>query len=117
MAVDLSTAILQLSENGDLQRIHDKWLSSDACSSQTNPVDENRLSLDSFWGLFLVCGIACSIGLLLFFWRIWQQYRLVNKDDEEEAARERELPPDDGSRRSTQRATSFKSILDIKEKE
>ncbi|XP_027170279.1 glutamate receptor 3.4-like isoform X1 [Coffea eugenioides] len=117
LAVDLSTAILQLSENGDLQRIHDKWLSSDACSSQPNPVDENRLSLDSFWGLFLVCGIACSIGLLLFFWRIWQQYRLVNKDDEEEAARERELPPDDGSRRSTQRATSFKSILDIKEKE
>ncbi|CDP11785.1 unnamed protein product [Coffea canephora] len=117
LAVDLSTAILQLSESGDLQRIHDKWLSSDACSSQTNPVDENRLSLDSFWGLFLVCGIACSIGLLLFFWRIWQQYRLVNKDDEEQAARERELPPDDGSRRSTQRATSFKSILDRREAE
>ncbi|KAK9133465.1 hypothetical protein Scep_012993 [Stephania cephalantha] len=28
LAVDLSTAILQLSENGDLQRIHDKWLYS-----------------------------------------------------------------------------------------
>jgi ionotropic glutamate receptor len=26
LAVDLSTAILQLSESGDLQRIHDKWM-------------------------------------------------------------------------------------------
>ncbi|KAK6141169.1 hypothetical protein DH2020_025087 [Rehmannia glutinosa] len=29
LAIDLSTAILQLSENGELQRIHDKWLSWD----------------------------------------------------------------------------------------
>ncbi|KAK3224154.1 hypothetical protein Dsin_011179 [Dipteronia sinensis] len=29
----VSTAILQLSENGDQRRIHDKWLTRSACSS------------------------------------------------------------------------------------
>ncbi|PHU19526.1 Glutamate receptor 3.4 [Capsicum chinense] len=52
LAIDLSTAILQLSENGELQRIHDKWLSNNGCSSQNNQVDDTRLSLKSFWGLY-----------------------------------------------------------------
>ena len=30
----MSTAILKLSENGDLQRIHDKWLMRSACTAQ-----------------------------------------------------------------------------------
>ncbi|KAL1370655.1 hypothetical protein AAHE18_01G076600 [Arachis hypogaea] len=30
LAIDVSTAILKLSENGDLQRIHDKWLTRSA---------------------------------------------------------------------------------------
>nr|6R85_A Chain A, Glutamate receptor 3.3,Glutamate receptor 3.3 [Arabidopsis thaliana]6R85_B Chain B, Glutamate receptor 3.3,Glutamate receptor 3.3 [Arabidopsis thaliana]6R88_A Chain A, Glutamate receptor 3.3,Glutamate receptor 3.3 [Arabidopsis thaliana]6R88_B Chain B, Glutamate receptor 3.3,Glutamate receptor 3.3 [Arabidopsis thaliana]6R88_C Chain C, Glutamate receptor 3.3,Glutamate receptor 3.3 [Arabidopsis thaliana]6R88_D Chain D, Glutamate receptor 3.3,Glutamate receptor 3.3 [Arabidopsis thalian len=32
LAIDLSTAILELAENGDLQRIHDKWLMKNACT-------------------------------------------------------------------------------------
>ncbi|XP_022885901.1 glutamate receptor 3.5-like isoform X2 [Olea europaea var. sylvestris] len=34
LVIDLSTAILQLSENGELQRIHDKWLTQNECSVQ-----------------------------------------------------------------------------------
>ncbi|KAJ0966127.1 hypothetical protein J5N97_027265 [Dioscorea zingiberensis] len=74
LAEDLSTAILTLSENGDLQKIHDKWLTTSDCSSQDNAIDSNRLSLKSFWGLFLICGIACFIALLVFFLRICWQY-------------------------------------------
>ncbi|KNA07612.1 hypothetical protein SOVF_170050 [Spinacia oleracea] len=75
LAVDLSTAILQLSENGELQRIHDKWLtSSGSCSSQSNQVDDNRLSLKSFWGLFLICGVTCFFALSIFFCRVCYQY-------------------------------------------
>ncbi|KAE8680966.1 hypothetical protein F3Y22_tig00111356pilonHSYRG00021 [Hibiscus syriacus] len=36
LAVDLSTAILRLSENGELQKIHDKWLINSECSIQIN---------------------------------------------------------------------------------
>lgn len=72
LAVDLSTAILQLSESGDLQKIHDKWLSKKECT--TVDVNSNKLALTSFWGLFLICGIACVIALIVFFARVFGQY-------------------------------------------
>lgn len=67
LAVDMSTAILQLSETGDLQRIHDKWMTRSSCSLDNAEIDSDRLQLKSFWGLFLICGIACFIALLLHF--------------------------------------------------
>ncbi|VFQ61748.1 unnamed protein product [Cuscuta campestris] len=86
LAVDMSTAILQLSENGELQRIRDKWLSNkeeDGCPSQgTHQAsdngdgdDDSRLSLKSFWGLFLICGIACTVAITAFLCRVCLQYR------------------------------------------
>ncbi|KAL2328344.1 hypothetical protein Fmac_021771 [Flemingia macrophylla] len=83
LAIDLSTAILQLSENGDLQKIHDKWLSNQEC---TTVDDSNKLALTSFWGLFLICGIACAIALTVFFARLYCQYNKFSpepKNDEE----------------------------------
>ncbi|XP_068646857.1 glutamate receptor 3.3-like [Aristolochia californica] len=67
LAVDLSTAILQLSENGDLQRIHDKWLRANACSLQNTEIDSDQLHFKSFWGLFLISGTACFLALLIYF--------------------------------------------------
>ncbi|XP_077246921.1 glutamate receptor 3.3 isoform X2 [Tasmannia lanceolata] len=66
LAVDLSTAILTLSENGDLQRIHDKWLTRSDCSSQTTDLESDQLHLKSFWGLFLICGGSGSGCLKTF---------------------------------------------------
>ncbi|GAB2226237.1 hypothetical protein Drorol1_Dr00022038 [Drosera rotundifolia] len=74
LAVDMSTAILRLSENGELQRIHDKWLMSSACSSQGSTLEVDRLELKSFWGLFLVCGIACLVALLIYFVHMVRQF-------------------------------------------
>ncbi|KAG2637397.1 hypothetical protein PVAP13_2NG515400 [Panicum virgatum] len=74
LAEDLSTAILTLSENGNLQRIHDEWLSGTECSADNNGAASNSLSLSSFWGLFLICGLACLIALVIFFLRIYCQY-------------------------------------------
>lgn len=70
LALDMSTAILALSENGDLQRIHDKWLTQSTCSSETSELESDRLHLKSFWGLFLICGLACFISLLIHFCQI-----------------------------------------------
>ncbi|CAA0816073.1 Glutamate receptor 3.4 [Striga hermonthica] len=108
LAVDMSTAILQLSETGELQRIHDKWLSSNGCSAQANPVDENRLSLKSFWGLFLLCGVACFLALTIFFCRVCLQYSKYSAEDDERA----EAEPARSSRRAP-RATSFKDMIDF----
>lgn len=70
LAEDMSTAILQLSETGDLQRIHDKWMTRSSCSLDNAEIDSDRLQLKSFWGLFLICGIACFVALLLHFLQI-----------------------------------------------
>ncbi|KAK4261655.1 hypothetical protein QN277_004619 [Acacia crassicarpa] len=79
LAIDMSTAILKLSENGDLQRIHDKWLSRSACSSEGSKQGVDRLELKSFWGLFLLCGIACFIALLCYVLRM--AYRFSRHSD------------------------------------
>ncbi|GFY97488.1 glutamate receptor 3.4 [Actinidia rufa] len=71
LAVDLSTAILQLSENGDLQKIHDKWLSLQSCcapsSEGTNPrVRKRRSRLLSLRGPDVHWGQQASRNLIDF---------------------------------------------------
>ncbi|KAM5554250.1 glutamate receptor 3.6 [Rosa sericea] len=74
LAIDMSTAILKLSENGNLQKIHDKWLMKSACSVEGAKQAVDRLQLKSFWGLFLLSGIACFLALLLYVLRMVRQY-------------------------------------------
>ncbi|CAM0909460.1 unnamed protein product [Alopecurus aequalis] len=74
LAADLSTAILQLSESGQLQRIHDEWFTDPSCSTEDSGLGAVRLSLGSFWGLFLVCGLICVFALMVFFGRVCWQY-------------------------------------------
>ncbi|KAH9608095.1 hypothetical protein KSS87_011034 [Heliosperma pusillum] len=111
LAVDLSTAILQLSENGDLQRLHEKWLSLKGCSSQSD-VDANRLSIKSFWGLFLICGVTFVVALGIFFCRVYCQYTKYGPEvgqDEIEAAE-----PTRPSRRLG--SSSFKDLMSFIDK-
>lgn len=65
LAVDMSTAILSLSENGELQKLHNKWLSRKACPSQGSNIVSEQLHLQTFWGLFLICGCVCIFALLV----------------------------------------------------
>ncbi|KAG0499443.1 hypothetical protein HPP92_004134 [Vanilla planifolia] len=87
LAVDISRAILQLSENGDLQRIHMKWFCQGTCTSHSASISEpNQLHLNSFWGLFLVCGIVTIAALLLFLLRAIRQFIRYNKNKRDEAS-------------------------------
>ncbi|KAH6795312.1 hypothetical protein C2S51_036298 [Perilla frutescens var. frutescens] len=81
LAIDLSTAILTLSESGDLQRIHDKWLTTSSCGTDNTELESDQLHLKSFWGLYLLCGIACFLALLIYFIQIIQRYRQAARDD------------------------------------
>lgn len=111
--MDLSTAILTLSENGDLQRIHDKWLTRTHCDSQTDTViDANRLSIGSFAGLFLICGIACVIALIIFFLRILYQYSKYNTRVEKDNV---ELPVESSVKRPA-RINSIRDLLSFVDK-
>ncbi|TVU16009.1 hypothetical protein EJB05_39555 [Eragrostis curvula] len=75
LAVDLSTAILTLSETGDLQRIHDKWLPGGSSAAQTDDLDPDRLHVHSFSALFLICGLACVLALSIHGCVLYNQYR------------------------------------------
>ncbi|KAI4367359.1 hypothetical protein MLD38_023104 [Melastoma candidum] len=66
LAIDMSTTLLTLSENGELQKIHNEWLSKKSCSSQASSTGSEKLQLKSFWGLFLVCGISCILAILAY---------------------------------------------------
>ncbi|URE32243.1 hypothetical protein MUK42_06173 [Musa troglodytarum] len=115
LAVDLSTAILRLSENGDLQRIHDKWLPPTGCSSQDSGIDSSRLSLGSFWGLFLISGLACLVSLSIFFARILCQYNKYSSSQETVG-----IPEPERSFKRPTRLTSIKDLIafvDKKEQE
>ncbi|CAN4078580.1 unnamed protein product [Withania somnifera] len=82
IAIDMSTAILKLSENGELRGIHDKWLSGIACTSQNTKLEVDRIQLKSFSGLFFLCGLACFLALLIYFVMIACQYCQYYPDSE-----------------------------------
>ncbi|XAR61523.1 hypothetical protein NMG60_11015973 [Bertholletia excelsa] len=106
LAVDLSTAILALSENGDLQRIHDKWLTRSSCSTDNTELDSERLHLKSFWGLFLICGIACFLALVIHFFQIMRQFYRT--------AREESISDGEGSSLRSRRLRTLISLIDEK---
>ncbi|GLJ11341.1 hypothetical protein SUGI_0153040 [Cryptomeria japonica] len=66
LTVDVSTAIVGLEENGELQQIHDKWFGSSQCDF-TNSPESNQLGLASFWGLFLVVGLVSLTAVVFYF--------------------------------------------------
>ena len=103
----MSTAILTLSENGHLQGIHNKWLSKKACSPHNFDEDSDQLSLESFWGLFGICGIVCFAALSAFFCKVRRQYGVQLPEPSEEPSR---------SSRS-QRVVRFMEFMDEREKE
>uniref|UniRef100_A0A5B7B125 Glutamate receptor n=1 Tax=Davidia involucrata TaxID=16924 RepID=A0A5B7B125_DAVIN len=75
LAVDLSTAILKLAENGKLQQIREKWFCRKGCAADRRRVPEpNQLHLSSFWGLYLLCGGFTLTAFLVFLLRTICQY-------------------------------------------
>ena len=70
LAIDFSTAILTLSENGELQRIYDQWLTTSSCSTSNVAVSSNQLGLGTFWGLFLITGLASLLCCIIYLIRM-----------------------------------------------
>ncbi|CAM8992696.1 unnamed protein product [Rhodiola kirilowii] len=111
LAVDMSTAILKLSENGELQRIHDKWLMGSACASQSTMLSVDRLELRSFWGLFAICGAACCLALIVYFIQILREYYRHYPDEPEPSE------PSAGRSLRSSRLQTFLSFADEREDE
>ncbi|KAI9073011.1 hypothetical protein K1719_045044 [Acacia pycnantha] len=75
LAFDMSTAILKLSEDGELRRIRERWFCKMGCPEERKSDSEpNRLHLTSFWGLYLTCGVVTLASFLVFLLRTICQY-------------------------------------------
>ncbi|XP_054779161.1 glutamate receptor 2.7-like isoform X1 [Prosopis cineraria] len=62
VAKDVSKAILQLSEDGELTNLQAKWLyQSNECISNPTSNDTHSLKLESFWVLFVISGATTTI--------------------------------------------------------
>ncbi|KAF8063917.1 hypothetical protein N665_1177s0018 [Sinapis alba] len=116
LAVDMSTAILQLSEEGKLENIRKKWLTySHECSMQIADTENYQISLQSFWGLFLICGIVWFIVLTLFCWKVFWQWQRLRTEEEGDEVRGSEEASSSRSGRSL-RAASFKDLIKVVDK-
>ncbi|KAK7306587.1 hypothetical protein VNO77_44536 [Canavalia gladiata] len=62
MAKDFSEAILTLAENGRLKALEDQWLTpSKECSNNSTSPETESLTLNNFWGLYIICATISTI--------------------------------------------------------
>lgn len=75
---EISRSVLELSESAEMQRLQNKWFNMTECTKPGAQVDSNRLSMESFWGLYLITGTASIVALLLFLGRLIYSYTRHN---------------------------------------
>uniref|UniRef100_A0A3Q1GM17 Si:ch211-251b21.1 n=1 Tax=Acanthochromis polyacanthus TaxID=80966 RepID=A0A3Q1GM17_9TELE len=76
---NLTNAILQLSESGELTYLRDKWWASSCVSADGAHVSEALLPYD-LRGLFLLLGLGLGVGLLLALLELLSRARHQAKD-------------------------------------
>ncbi|KAI8525620.1 hypothetical protein RHMOL_Rhmol13G0244300 [Rhododendron molle] len=76
LTANVSKAILQLSEDGTLKRLEEQWLTpnQECLESETTTENIDRLSLRSFWGLFLFSAGTSFVCFLLFLGHLLRDY-------------------------------------------
>ncbi|XP_057845275.2 glutamate receptor 3.3 isoform X2 [Cryptomeria japonica] len=79
LAIDISTAILKLNEDGTLQRIRDKYLGNSTCESS----DEisSHLGTSAFLGLFLITGIVSIVAIISYCVSLARLFCVVREED------------------------------------
>ncbi|PIN07945.1 Glutamate-gated kainate-type ion channel receptor subunit GluR5 [Handroanthus impetiginosus] len=80
---DVSRAILDMAEGEKMQRISRKWFGEDnGCPDSYGAIITSRsLTLDSFWGLFLIAGLSSSLALVIFSSKFFYQNRVILASD------------------------------------
>jgi ionotropic glutamate receptor len=64
---DISRAILNVTEGDEMKQIEGAWFGKNStCPESGSSISSNSLSLKSFWGLFLIAGLAALLALIIF---------------------------------------------------
>ncbi|KAK1323532.1 Glutamate receptor 2.8 [Acorus calamus] len=88
---DVSRAILNVTEGNQMDAIMKKLYGSESCQDQSSTIASNSLTFDSFWGLFLITGVASFVALVVFVALFIHQNRefLMNTVRSESTLREK----------------------------
>lgn len=62
---DVSKAILQLLEKGEVRKLEDIWLNPDTCSKNLNSENTESLKLGSLWILYVISGATSTICFIV----------------------------------------------------
>ncbi|KAH9604467.1 hypothetical protein KSS87_015697 [Heliosperma pusillum] len=84
LASQVSGEILRVTEGDKMVTLETKWgMQEYNNSDQGNIATSSSLSLDSFWGLFLIVGVATATSLLIFLFHFLYETREIwmNSDD------------------------------------
>ncbi|CAH2060179.1 unnamed protein product [Thlaspi arvense] len=83
--IDVSRAILNVTQGEEMKLIENKWFNrpslTSECPDPKTALSSNRLSLSSFWGLFLIAGIASFLAFLIFVSLFLYEHRHTLCDD------------------------------------
>ncbi|KAI7989910.1 Glutamate receptor 2.7 [Camellia lanceoleosa] len=63
---DVSRAVLHVTEGDKMVGIKRAWFGQRHCSDSSTSISSNSLGLESFWGLFLIAGIASLSTFIIF---------------------------------------------------
>ncbi|CAJ2643707.1 unnamed protein product [Trifolium pratense] len=78
LVADISRAILNVTQGDKMRTIEKAWFKEAIClDSNTEISSNNNLGLESFWGLFLIAGIASLLALLIFVVTFLYQHKHI----------------------------------------
>ncbi|XVE71313.1 hypothetical protein DITRI_Ditri10aG0141300 [Diplodiscus trichospermus] len=67
LVADVSRAILNVTQGDEMEQIQNSWFKNETNCPDFNPsASSNSLGLESFWGLFLIAGVASISALIIF---------------------------------------------------
>ncbi|CAI5483988.1 unnamed protein product [Closterium sp. Yama58-4] len=85
LAVDLSKAIAQLSESGELRTIHNGYVPNNlTCSGDTSGASSESLGAEGFQNLFILYGVMATFACLMYLAVLLYRGHLAKKELEEE---------------------------------
>lgn len=75
-----------MNEGNQTKVIEDRWFKKQNCVDPNSLVSSNSLSLESFWGLFLIAGVASTLALLIFAAMFLYEHKDIFKQLDPEAS-------------------------------
>ena len=85
MVSDVSRAVLNVTEGDQMLKIEEEWFrKTNSCSDDDkgSSLSSNNISLDSFWGLFLIAGVTSVLALIIVLAMFLHKHRDVVMGEE-----------------------------------